>query len=138
MIDAIDAVRVKGDSVGGIVTCIARNVPKVCFIHLIISCIKFQRFCFRFEVRLLVLTIGYCFLGRGWALQCSTNSKPSWQKRLCLCQLPKALRSGVVSLVHYKKVPSITTNSMLMTKATCEHEQTDLEASKGGYLTERL
>ena len=31
MIDAIDAVRVKGDSVGGVVTCIARNVPKVCF-----------------------------------------------------------------------------------------------------------
>lgn len=28
MIDAIDAVRVKGDSVGGVVTCIARNVPK--------------------------------------------------------------------------------------------------------------
>jgi chorismate synthase len=30
MIAAIDAVRVKGDSVGGVVTCIARNVPKVC------------------------------------------------------------------------------------------------------------
>lgn len=29
MIDAIDAVRVRGDSVGGIVTCIARNVPRV-------------------------------------------------------------------------------------------------------------
>lgn len=29
MIDAIDAVRVKGDSVGGVVTCIARNVPRV-------------------------------------------------------------------------------------------------------------
>ncbi|CAL9780599.1 unnamed protein product [Musa acuminata subsp. burmannicoides] len=28
MIEAIDAVRVKGDSVGGIVTCIARNVPR--------------------------------------------------------------------------------------------------------------
>lgn len=28
MIDAIDAVRVKGDSVGGVVTCVARNVPK--------------------------------------------------------------------------------------------------------------
>lgn len=28
MIDAIDAVRVKGDSVGGVVTCIARNVPR--------------------------------------------------------------------------------------------------------------
>lgn len=28
MIAAIDAVRVKGDSVGGVVTCIARNVPK--------------------------------------------------------------------------------------------------------------
>lgn len=28
MINAIDAVRVKGDSVGGVVTCIARNVPK--------------------------------------------------------------------------------------------------------------
>ena len=31
MIAAIDAVRVKGDSVGGVVTCIARNVPKACF-----------------------------------------------------------------------------------------------------------
>lgn len=30
MIAAIDDVRVKGDSVGGVVTCIARNVPKVC------------------------------------------------------------------------------------------------------------
>ena len=29
MIDAIDEVRVKGDSVGGVVTCIARNVPRV-------------------------------------------------------------------------------------------------------------
>ena len=29
MIDAIDAIRVKGDSVGGVVTCIARNVPRV-------------------------------------------------------------------------------------------------------------
>lgn len=29
MIDAIDAVRTRGDSVGGVVTCIARNVPKV-------------------------------------------------------------------------------------------------------------
>ena len=29
MIEAIDKVRVKGDSVGGIVTCIARNVPRV-------------------------------------------------------------------------------------------------------------
>ncbi|KAH9288359.1 hypothetical protein KI387_032476 [Taxus chinensis] len=28
MIDAIDAVRIKGDSVGGVVTCIARNVPR--------------------------------------------------------------------------------------------------------------
>eukprot|EP00249_Psilotum_nudum_P022494 c28538_g1_i2 orf=593-1933(-) len=28
MIEAIDAVRVKGDSVGGVVTCIARNVPR--------------------------------------------------------------------------------------------------------------
>lgn len=28
MIDAIDAVRVKGDSVGGVVTCIVRNVPR--------------------------------------------------------------------------------------------------------------
>eukprot|EP01018_Ginkgo_biloba_P031208 Gb_32920 [translate_table: standard] len=28
MIDAIDAVRTKGDSVGGVVTCIVRNVPK--------------------------------------------------------------------------------------------------------------
>ncbi|KAG0477573.1 hypothetical protein HPP92_012292 [Vanilla planifolia] len=28
MIDAIDSVRVKGDSVGGVVTCIARNVPR--------------------------------------------------------------------------------------------------------------
>ncbi|XP_073111344.1 chorismate synthase, chloroplastic isoform X2 [Elaeis guineensis] len=28
MIDAIDAIRVKGDSVGGVVTCIARNVPR--------------------------------------------------------------------------------------------------------------
>ncbi|XP_042445243.1 chorismate synthase, chloroplastic-like [Zingiber officinale] len=28
MIEAIDGVRVKGDSVGGIVTCIARNVPQ--------------------------------------------------------------------------------------------------------------
>ena len=29
MIAAIDAVRVKGDSVGGVVTCIVRNVPRV-------------------------------------------------------------------------------------------------------------
>lgn len=29
MIEAIDTVRVKGDSVGGVVTCIARNVPRV-------------------------------------------------------------------------------------------------------------
>lgn len=29
MIAAIDAVRVRGDSVGGVVTCIARNVPRV-------------------------------------------------------------------------------------------------------------
>ncbi|CAD5164257.1 unnamed protein product [Musa acuminata subsp. malaccensis] len=28
MIEAIDAVRVRGDSVGGVVTCIARNVPR--------------------------------------------------------------------------------------------------------------
>ncbi|GMH31856.1 hypothetical protein Nepgr_033700 [Nepenthes gracilis] len=28
MIDAIDAVRVKGDSVGGVVTCIVRNAPR--------------------------------------------------------------------------------------------------------------
>ncbi|PIA37406.1 hypothetical protein AQUCO_03000177v1 [Aquilegia coerulea] len=28
MIDAIDAIRVKGNSVGGVVTCIARNVPR--------------------------------------------------------------------------------------------------------------
>ncbi|CDP04364.1 unnamed protein product [Coffea canephora] len=28
MIDAIDAVRVRGDSVGGVVTCIVRNVPR--------------------------------------------------------------------------------------------------------------
>ncbi|CAI5951143.1 unnamed protein product [Closterium sp. NIES-65] len=28
MIDAIDAVRVKGDSCGGVVTCVARNVPR--------------------------------------------------------------------------------------------------------------
>jgi hypothetical protein len=29
MIAAIDAVRVKGDSVGGVVTCIVRNAPRV-------------------------------------------------------------------------------------------------------------
>lgn len=29
MISAIDAVRVKGDSVGGVVTCIVRNCPRV-------------------------------------------------------------------------------------------------------------
>lgn len=29
MIAAIDAVRVKGDSVGGVVTCIVRNCPRV-------------------------------------------------------------------------------------------------------------
>ena len=29
MVDVIDAVRVRGDSVGGVVTCIARNVPRV-------------------------------------------------------------------------------------------------------------
>jgi len=28
MIDAIDVVRVRGDSIGGVVTCIARNVPR--------------------------------------------------------------------------------------------------------------
>jgi hypothetical protein len=44
----------------------------------------------------------------------------------------------VVSLVHYKKVPSITMSSMSMTMATCELEQTDLEASRVGSLTERL
>lgn len=29
MIQAIDAVRVKGDSVGGVVTCIVKNAPRV-------------------------------------------------------------------------------------------------------------
>ena len=29
MIAAIDKVRVRGDSIGGVVTCIARNVPRV-------------------------------------------------------------------------------------------------------------
>jgi hypothetical protein len=29
MIAAIDTVRVRGDSIGGVVTCIARNVPRV-------------------------------------------------------------------------------------------------------------
>lgn len=29
MIAAIDEVRVRGDSIGGVVTCIARNVPRV-------------------------------------------------------------------------------------------------------------
>ena len=29
MIAAVDKVRVRGDSVGGVVTCIARNVPRV-------------------------------------------------------------------------------------------------------------
>lgn len=29
MIKAIDEVRVKGDSIGGVLTCIARNVPRV-------------------------------------------------------------------------------------------------------------
>jgi len=29
MIAAIDSVRVKGDSCGGVVTCVARNVPRV-------------------------------------------------------------------------------------------------------------
>ena len=28
MIDAIDDVRIKGDSFGGVVTCIVRNVPR--------------------------------------------------------------------------------------------------------------
>lgn len=35
MIDAIDAVRTRGDSVGGVVTCIARNVPRVSILTLI-------------------------------------------------------------------------------------------------------
>ncbi|KAH9768285.1 Chorismate synthase [Citrus sinensis] len=34
MIAAIDAVRVRGDSVGGVVTCIVRNCPRVCSIYL--------------------------------------------------------------------------------------------------------
>jgi chorismate synthase len=29
MIEAIDAVRVKGNSIGGVVTCIARDCPRV-------------------------------------------------------------------------------------------------------------
>jgi len=29
MIAAIDKVRIRGDSIGGVVTCIARNVPRV-------------------------------------------------------------------------------------------------------------
>lgn len=32
MIAAIDAVRVRGDSVGGVVTCIVRNVPRVSYL----------------------------------------------------------------------------------------------------------
>lgn len=30
MIAAIDTVRVRGDSVGGVVTCIVKNAPRVC------------------------------------------------------------------------------------------------------------
>lgn len=40
MIAAIDAVRVKGDSVGGVVTCIVRNLPRVRT-----SCITFLKSC---------------------------------------------------------------------------------------------
>ena len=37
MIAAIDAVRVRGDSVGGVVTCIVRNVPRVRTLSLSLS-----------------------------------------------------------------------------------------------------
>lgn len=37
MIGAIDYVRVRGDSVGGVVTCIVRNVPRVSSLSLSLS-----------------------------------------------------------------------------------------------------
>jgi len=44
MIAAIDKVRVSGDSIGGVVTCIARNVPRVS-----VEALWLFLFCFRFD-----------------------------------------------------------------------------------------
>lgn len=45
MIAAIDKVRVRGDSIGGVVTCIARNVPRVSVetLWLFLFCFSFDR-----------------------------------------------------------------------------------------------
>lgn len=38
MIAAIDVIRVRGDSIGGVVTCIVRNAPPVCSLSLPWAC----------------------------------------------------------------------------------------------------
>ncbi|PWA82318.1 chorismate synthase protein [Artemisia annua] len=51
MIVAIDAVRVRGDSVGGVVTCIVRNLPEYFIITRGLSaCISLDIECFSYEL----------------------------------------------------------------------------------------
>lgn len=50
MIAAIDAVRVRGDSVGGVVTCIVRNAPRVSNLCLFVLFTHFLYLCLNFLI----------------------------------------------------------------------------------------
>lgn len=77
MMAAIDAVRVRGDSVGGVTTCIVRNVPRVLnppFSYYSGNSLGETKF------NLEKSYLGFCMCIRGLVLRCLINLKQSWPK----------------------------------------------------------
>ncbi|URD77950.1 Chorismate synthase [Musa troglodytarum] len=89
MIEAIDAVRVKGESVGGVVTCIARNVPRG------LGCPVFDKLEADLAKAMLSLpaTKGFEF-GSGFAVSIMMSS--TWMS-LAICEREQIDRAGGIS-----------------------------------------
>lgn len=115
MIAAINAVRVRGDSIGGVVTCVVRNVPWVTsfiplsttHVHVLHNLVRY----FLVLIWSLILEFlpetSYCMhacLLRGMDLWPSTKLQQSWLKRLYLYLQQRVSSLAVDSQVPFTRV----------------------------------
>ena len=118
MIAAIDAVRVRGDSVGGVVTCIVRNVPRVRTLSLSLSLShththkdveNYRRQFLKYHKikKILGCELWFAKTFFKWLLDCRAldhqsliNLKLSWLKLLCHYLQQRALNLAVVLQVE--------------------------------------
>lgn len=115
MIQAIDTVRVKGDSVGGVVTCIVKNAPRVRSLHSFVIHDSFKIHCYFHKAQITVSDyefVNKSYYIRDLVLQFLTNLKLSWLKLLYPYLQRRVLSLGVDLQVGIK----ILFNSNIMSE----------------------